>query len=98
MEYMIGGDLSSLLEVMGVFTETMARTYAAEVVLALEYLHRHAALPALTVRERERERDTRMHRHATHKQTDAHALALPLTRCGRTATGSCTATSSLTIC
>ncbi|KAJ3414329.1 hypothetical protein HDV05_006697 [Chytridiales sp. JEL 0842] len=39
MEYLIGGDLSSLLSTFGVFEEDMARMYAAEVVLALEYLH-----------------------------------------------------------
>ncbi|KAJ3124872.1 hypothetical protein HK098_000810 [Nowakowskiella sp. JEL0407] len=39
MEYMIGGDLSTLLGVMGVFSEDEARIYGAEVVLALEYLH-----------------------------------------------------------
>ena len=39
MEYMIGGDLSSLLQVFNVFSDSMARIYAAEVVLALEYLH-----------------------------------------------------------
>ncbi|ORX93748.1 serine/threonine protein kinase 15 [Basidiobolus meristosporus CBS 931.73] len=39
MEYLIGGDLSSLLQIMGAFEEDMARIYAAETVLALEYLH-----------------------------------------------------------
>ncbi|KAJ3031801.1 hypothetical protein HK097_005406, partial [Rhizophlyctis rosea] len=39
MEYLIGGDLSSLLSNFGVFDEPMARMYAAEVALALEYLH-----------------------------------------------------------
>ncbi|CAG8437191.1 10667_t:CDS:10 [Ambispora gerdemannii] len=39
MEYLIGGDLSSLLQVFGTFDEEMARMYTAEVVLALEYLH-----------------------------------------------------------
>ena len=39
MEYLIGGDLSSLLSSFGVFEEPMARMYAAEVALALEYLH-----------------------------------------------------------
>lgn len=39
MEYLIGGDLSSILAAFGVFEEDMARIYAAEVVLALEYLH-----------------------------------------------------------
>ncbi|KAG0337549.1 hypothetical protein BG004_007604 [Podila humilis] len=39
MEYVIGGDLSSLLSVFGSFDEDMARMYIAECVLALEYLH-----------------------------------------------------------
>jgi len=39
MEYLIGGDLSSLLQVFGYFDEDMAKIYFGEVVLALEYLH-----------------------------------------------------------
>ncbi|KAF9557903.1 hypothetical protein EC968_007398, partial [Mortierella alpina] len=39
MEYVIGGDLSSLLAVFGSFEEDMAKMYIAECVLALEYLH-----------------------------------------------------------
>ncbi|RIA89387.1 serine/threonine protein kinase 15, partial [Glomus cerebriforme] len=39
MEYLIGGDLSSLLQNFERFEEEMARMYTAEVVLALEYLH-----------------------------------------------------------
>jgi len=41
MEYMIGGDLKSLLSEMGYFDEAMATFYTAEVALALEYLHKH---------------------------------------------------------
>jgi len=41
MEYLPGGDLSSLLQVHEKFTEPRARMYAAEIVLALEYLHKH---------------------------------------------------------
>lgn len=41
MEYMIGGDVKSLLHAMGFMEEPMARFYAAEAALALEYLHRH---------------------------------------------------------
>ncbi len=41
MEYMIGGDVKSLLAVCGYFEEAMAVMYAAEVILALEYLHSH---------------------------------------------------------
>ncbi|PKK70134.1 kinase-like protein [Rhizophagus irregularis] len=39
MEYLIGGDLSSLLQNFERFEEEMAKMYTAEVVLALEYLH-----------------------------------------------------------
>ncbi|KAI8621330.1 kinase-like domain-containing protein [Chytriomyces sp. MP71] len=39
MEYLIGGDLSTLLSVFGTFDVEMTRMYSAEVVLALEYLH-----------------------------------------------------------
>ncbi|KAJ3333589.1 hypothetical protein HDU76_006330 [Blyttiomyces sp. JEL0837] len=39
MEYLIGGDLSTLLSAFGTFDEDMTRMYVAEVVLALEYLH-----------------------------------------------------------
>ncbi|KAI8910966.1 serine/threonine protein kinase 15 [Gorgonomyces haynaldii] len=39
MEYIIGGDLGSLLSAWGVFPEEMTRIYAAETALALEYLH-----------------------------------------------------------
>ena len=47
MEYLIGGDLSSLLQMQedGRFTEHWAKVYAAEIVLALEYLHAYAAPP-----------------------------------------------------
>jgi len=41
MEYLIGGDLKSLLGVYGFFDESMARFYAAEIALALSYLHKH---------------------------------------------------------
>ncbi|GJM95103.1 hypothetical protein PR202_ga11806 [Eleusine coracana subsp. coracana] len=39
MEYINGGDLYSLLRSLGCLDEDMARTYIAELVLALEYLH-----------------------------------------------------------
>jgi len=39
MEYMIGGDLKSLLGIYGYFLEHMAVFYLAECVLALQYLH-----------------------------------------------------------
>ena len=41
MEYLIGGDLSSLLQGFGRFPLDWARFYAAEIALALEYLHAH---------------------------------------------------------
>ncbi len=40
MEYLIGGDLKSLLSEFGYFEETMATFYIAEVAQALEYLHK----------------------------------------------------------
>ena len=39
MEYLIGGDLKSLLAICGCFEESMAAFYVAEVALALDYLH-----------------------------------------------------------
>ncbi|GFZ10303.1 protein kinase superfamily protein [Actinidia rufa] len=39
MEYLNGGDLYSLLRKVGCFEENVARSYIAELVLALEYLH-----------------------------------------------------------
>ncbi|XP_063821161.1 serine/threonine-protein kinase greatwall isoform X2 [Ostrinia nubilalis] len=41
MEYMVGGDLKSLLNVYGFLEESMAVFYVAEVTLALDYLHKH---------------------------------------------------------
>lgn len=41
MEYLIGGDLKSLLTMYGYFDEPMATFYAAELALALQYLHSH---------------------------------------------------------
>lgn len=40
MEFMIGGDLKSLLHELAFFEEPMARFYTAEASLALDYLHR----------------------------------------------------------
>ncbi|KAI3642169.1 hypothetical protein MP228_011724 [Amoeboaphelidium protococcarum] len=39
MEYVVGGDLSSLLHNLGRFPEEMAKVYAGEAVVALQYLH-----------------------------------------------------------
>lgn len=41
MEYMVGGDLKSLLAMYGFFDEDTAKFYIAEMTLALEYLHSH---------------------------------------------------------
>lgn len=41
MEYMVGGDLKSLVGNCGYMEESMAAFYTAEVCLALEYLHSH---------------------------------------------------------
>lgn len=39
MEYMIGGDVKSLIKMCGYLEESLAMLYVAEVTLALEYLH-----------------------------------------------------------
>ena len=41
MEYVPGGDMYSRLNTLGIFPVDMARTYTAEIALALEYLHSH---------------------------------------------------------
>lgn len=41
---MVGGDLKSLLAVYGFFDEDSARFYCAEVLLALQYLHKHGII------------------------------------------------------
>lgn len=41
MEYMVGGDLKSLLAMYGYFDEPTARFYVAEMAMALQYLHQH---------------------------------------------------------
>lgn len=41
MEYMMGGDLKSLLAMYGFFDEMAARFYCSEIILALHYLHKH---------------------------------------------------------
>src|SRR5699024_2018425 len=43
-DYMVGGDLKSLLSVYGFFDESMATFYVAEVCLALQYLHSHSII------------------------------------------------------
>ncbi|XP_021510250.1 serine/threonine-protein kinase greatwall isoform X1 [Meriones unguiculatus] len=44
MEYLIGGDVKSLLHIYGYFDEEMAIKYISEVALALDYLHRHGVI------------------------------------------------------
>uniref|UniRef100_A0A8C3VUD8 Serine/threonine-protein kinase greatwall n=1 Tax=Catagonus wagneri TaxID=51154 RepID=A0A8C3VUD8_9CETA len=44
MEYLIGGDVKSLLHIYGYFDEEMAVKYVSEVALALDYLHRHGII------------------------------------------------------
>jgi serine/threonine-protein kinase greatwall len=44
MEYMIGGDLMSLLCVKQVLDVHEARFYVAEIAVALDYLHRRAII------------------------------------------------------
>ena len=39
MEYLMGGDVASLLHNLGEFEEPMARHYVAEIALSLHYLH-----------------------------------------------------------
>lgn len=42
LEYYAGGDLRTKLRASGCFSEELTRKYAAEVFLALEFLHRHS--------------------------------------------------------
>lgn len=44
MEYLIGGDVKSLLHIYGYFEEDMTVKYISEVALALDYLHRHGII------------------------------------------------------
>lgn len=44
MEYMIGGDLKSLIAAYGYFCESAAQFYCAEITMALEYLHKHGII------------------------------------------------------
>ncbi|XP_076014022.1 serine/threonine-protein kinase greatwall isoform X2 [Genypterus blacodes] len=44
MEYLIGGDVKSLLHIYGYFDLDMAVKYISEVTLALDYLHRHGII------------------------------------------------------
>ncbi|XP_004691382.1 PREDICTED: serine/threonine-protein kinase greatwall isoform X2 [Condylura cristata] len=44
MEYLIGGDVKSLLHIYGYFDEDMALKYISEIALALDYLHRHGII------------------------------------------------------
>ncbi|XP_048367876.1 serine/threonine-protein kinase greatwall [Sphaerodactylus townsendi] len=44
MEYLIGGDVKSLLQIYGYFDEEMAVKYISEAAQALDYLHRHGII------------------------------------------------------
>lgn len=44
MEYLIGGDLSSLLQATGYLEEPIAKFYIAEAIAALEYLHSNSII------------------------------------------------------
>lgn len=44
MEYLIGGDVKSLLHIYGYFDEDMSVKYISEVARALDYLHRHGII------------------------------------------------------
>ncbi|XP_056593580.1 serine/threonine-protein kinase greatwall isoform X2 [Triplophysa dalaica] len=44
MEYLIGGDVKSLLHIYGYFDEDMSLKFTSEVALALDYLHRHGII------------------------------------------------------
>ncbi|XP_061613844.1 serine/threonine-protein kinase greatwall isoform X2 [Phyllopteryx taeniolatus] len=44
MEYLIGGDVKSLLHICGYFDQDMAVKYISEVALALDYIHRHGII------------------------------------------------------
>ena len=44
MEYMIGGDLKSLLHNMYYFEQSWAVFYLSEIALALDYLHQHGII------------------------------------------------------
>ncbi|XP_034718264.1 serine/threonine-protein kinase greatwall isoform X1 [Etheostoma cragini] len=44
MEYLIGGDVKSLLHIYGYFDQDMCVKYISEVALALDYLHRHGII------------------------------------------------------
>ena len=44
MEYLSGGNMAEELEKVRVFSEERARFYMAEIMLALEFLHRYGIL------------------------------------------------------
>lgn len=44
MDYVVGGDVSSLLSALGTFTEDMASVYCGEAVMAIEYLHQNGII------------------------------------------------------
>jgi novel protein kinase C epsilon type len=44
MEYMSGGDLTTQLDEVVVFSEERTKLYAAEITLAIQFLHQHGIL------------------------------------------------------
>ena len=44
VEYLSGGNMAEELEKVRVFSEERARFYVAEIMLALEFLHRYGIL------------------------------------------------------
>ena len=44
MEYMEGGDMGTKLDDAGRFSEELTRFYAAELTLAIEFLHKHGII------------------------------------------------------
>jgi serine/threonine protein kinase len=44
MEFISGGDCFSLLQSIGFLDESLARVYAAELVLAVDWLHQHVCI------------------------------------------------------
>ena len=64
MEYVNGGDLMFQIQRARKFDETRARFYSAEVMLALQYLHRHGVIyrQANIKRQSVRDRNTPVRR------------------------------------
>ncbi|KAI9105007.1 serine/threonine protein kinase 15, partial [Phlyctochytrium arcticum] len=92
MEYLIGGDLSSLLAMFGTFGESMSRMYAAEVVLALAYLHANG------IRHRDLKPDNILINEQGHiKLTVRISQGMPIRRSMELGTGGSSTSSSLAL-